>query len=50
VYQKTCTVERPYSKAQIKEIKRLFSILEKAKYSDSVNAYTEKLMAGLKAQ
>ena len=49
MYQKTCTVERPYSKAQIKEIKRLFSLLEKARYSDSVNAYTKKLMVSLKA-
>ena len=49
MYQKTCAVERPYSKAQIKEIERLFSLLEKAKYSDSVNAYTEKLKASLKA-
>ena len=49
MYQKTCTVEKPYSREQIREIKRLFSILEKAKYSDSVNAYTKKLMASLKA-
>jgi len=49
MYQKTCTVERPYSKAQIKEIKRLFSLLEKTRYSDSVNAYTKKLMVSLKA-
>lgn len=49
MYPQVCVNDKPYSKAQVREIRRLFSILEKAKYSDSVNAYTKKLMAGLKA-
>ncbi|MFH1225273.1 MAG: hypothetical protein V1676_05725 [Candidatus Diapherotrites archaeon] len=49
MYAKTRTIGKPYSKGQIREIKRLFAILKKARHSDSVNAYTRNLIAGLKA-
>ncbi|MFH1696599.1 MAG: hypothetical protein ABH854_01680 [Candidatus Diapherotrites archaeon] len=49
MYTKTCTVERPYSKAQIERITELLSELRKARKSESVRAYTRKLMADLKA-
>jgi len=46
---KTCIDDKPYSKRQLLELKGLFSCLEKAKYSESVNSYTEKVMAKIKA-
>ena len=45
----TRVVEKPYSKGQITEIRELFSVLEKARYSKSVEAYAKKLMTRLKA-
>jgi|GEM_PF-7041620 len=44
-----CFGVKPYSKGQIAEIRGLFSILKRARYSKSVESYTKKLMAGLKA-
>jgi len=49
MYSQSSVVGKPYSKAQVREIERLFSILGKARHSDSVNAYTKKVLAGLKA-
>ena len=47
MYQKTVEKE-VYSKAEIERIKALFRVLEKAKYSKSINAYTDRVLAKLK--
>ena len=49
MYQQTCTVEKPYTRAEIAEIKALFKELEKARHSKSVQAYLKKVKAEIKA-
>ncbi len=49
MYQKTCTVERHYSKAQVERIIELLYSLQKARGSKSVEAYTKKVLARIKA-
>jgi hypothetical protein len=49
MFQKTVEREKPYSKADIEKLKKLFAELEKAKHSPSVQAYLKKKEAELKA-
>ncbi len=48
MYQKTVEREEGYSKAEIGRIKALFRVLEKARDSKSINAYTDKMLAKMK--
>jgi len=48
MYQQTRVEEKPYTKADIEGLRRAFKQLEKARYSESVKAYTKKLRKELK--
>ncbi len=48
MYQKTIEKEEGYSKAEIDRIKVLFHVLEKARNSKGINAYTDRVLAKLK--
>jgi len=48
MFQKTVERERPYSKEEIKKIRKAFKELEKFRDSSSVQAYTKKLLKELK--
>ncbi|HZX19382.1 MAG TPA: hypothetical protein VFF13_00010 [archaeon] len=48
MYSKTEVREKPYSKEQVKELKKLFKELVKFKDSPSVKKYTAKRLAELK--
>lgn len=48
MYPRANVFEKPYSKAQVSEIRRLFSVLEKARDSESVKAYMKKVLAEIK--
>lgn len=47
--QKTDNFDKPYTKTDIKELRRLFKELEKAGESKSVQEYTKKVLAQLKS-
>ena len=48
MHQKTEAIEKPYSREQIKRIKKAFSELKRFKGSPEVEAFTRKLERGLK--
>ncbi len=49
MYSKTETIEKPYSAAEKRELKKLFAELRKAGQSKSVQEYLREVKASLKA-